>query len=92
MTTMIDQVSRSTTAIASAIEQQDAAAREIAGSVNQAARGSAQVTESTAVLADNVRETDSGASRVLDAARGVSADSDRLRTALSGFLQQIRAA
>jgi methyl-accepting chemotaxis protein len=92
MTTMIDQVSRSTTAIASAIEQQDAAAREIAGSVNQAAQGSAQVTESTAVLADNVRETDSGASRVLDAARGVSSDSDRLRTALSGFLEQIRAA
>ena len=92
MTTMIDQVSESTTAIAGAIEQQDAAAREIAGSVSQAAQGSAQVTESIAILSGNVRETDGGANRVLDAARGVSSDADRLRTALSGFLEQIRAA
>lgn len=92
MTSMIDQVSGSTTAIASAIEQQDAAAREIASSIAQATQGSAQVTESIAVLSGNVRETDDGANRVLDAARGVSEDAGRLRTALTGFLEQIRAA
>jgi methyl-accepting chemotaxis protein len=92
MTGMIDKVSESTTAIASAIEQQDAAAQEIASSVSQAAAGTAQVTESISALSTNVRETDEGANSVLDAARGVSGDADRLKTALAGFLEQIRAA
>ncbi|MHA6286969.1 methyl-accepting chemotaxis protein [Maricaulis sp. CAU 1757] len=92
MTQTIDKVSRRTTAIADAIEQQNAAAVEIAGNVAQAAAGTSEVTESLAVLSHNVRETDGGVRRVLQAAEGVEADSNRLRTALTGFLEQIRAA
>ena len=92
MATTIDRVSQSTTAIASAIEQQDAAAREIAGSVSQAATGTAQVTESISALSTHVRDTDAGAGEVLTAARGVSSDAERLKDALAGFLDQIRAA
>tara|TARA_R110002124_G_scaffold143119_2_gene307942 strand:- start:17 stop:1981 length:1965 start_codon:yes stop_codon:yes gene_type:complete len=92
MTQSIDRVSHSTGAIASAIGQQDAAAREIAGSVSQAAQGTAQVTESIAALSGNIRQTDAAANEVLSSARGVSGDSDRLRTALASFLKQIRAA
>jgi methyl-accepting chemotaxis protein len=92
MTETIDRVARGATAIASAVEQQDSAANEISASVAQAAAGTGQVTESIAALSCNVRETDESANEVLDAARGVSGDAERLKAALTGFLDQIRAA
>jgi methyl-accepting chemotaxis protein len=92
MTASIDRVSESGVAIATAVEQQDAAANEIASSVSQAAAGTEQVTESISSLSSDVRETDESASEVLQAARGVSGDADRLKGELAGFLDQIRAA
>jgi methyl-accepting chemotaxis protein len=92
MTDTIDRVARGAAAIAAAVEQQDSAANEISSSVAQAATGTGQVTESIAALSGNVRETDESANEVLDAARGVSGDAERLKVAMSGFLDQIRAA
>ncbi len=78
--------------IAAAVEQQGAAARDIAGNVLHAARGTQAVSSSIAGV--NQAATDSGAAarRVLGAASGLASEAEKLRSEVTGFLASIRTA
>ena len=80
------------TTIASAVEEQGAATREISGNVQQAATGTRQVSGNIAAAQRAATETGSAATTVLSAAGSLSRDSERLRTEVERFLAGVRAA
>jgi methyl-accepting chemotaxis protein len=80
------------TTIASAVEEQGAATREISGNVQQAAAGTRQVSGNIAAAQRAATETGSAAATVLTAAGSLSRDSARLRTEVERFLAGVRAA
>ena len=79
-------------AIAAAVEEQDAATQEIARNVEQAARGTQQVSGNIAGVTAAAGETGSAASQVLQAARLMAERSHDMRNAVDGFLAGVRAA
>lgn len=80
------------TAIAVAIEEQNAATGEIASNVNQAARGTEQVTVNIADVTQVATETGSAAAQVLGTASGLAQEAERLRGEVSNFISAVRAA
>ena len=80
------------TTIASAVEQQGAATREISGNVHQAAEGTRQVSGNVAAAQRATTETGSAAGTVLTAAGSLSRDAAELRTEVERFLESVRAA
>ena len=80
------------TTIASAVEQQGAATREISGNVHQAAEGTRQVSGNVAAAQRATTETGSAAGTVLTAAGSLSRDAAELRTEVERFLEGVRAA
>ncbi|HEY2246287.1 MAG TPA: methyl-accepting chemotaxis protein, partial [Bradyrhizobium sp.] len=78
--------------IAAAVEQQGAATREIAGNVQEAANGTAEVNDSILSVS---RASDAAAratARMLEAANGLSAQSDQLKVEVQSFLGSLHAA
>ena len=88
----IADINAISTTIAGAAEEQDAATREIARNVQQAAAGTTDVARSTASVADAARETGSAAERMLGAATELGGHSDSLRRQVDEFLAVVRAA
>ncbi|MGE5505187.1 MAG: methyl-accepting chemotaxis protein [Actinomycetota bacterium] len=84
----IDEIS---TTIASAVEEQTAATQEIARNVEEAARGTQEVSSSIVEVTKAASQAGSAAAEVLQTARGLSGNAGLLDTAVSGFLQQVRA-
>jgi methyl-accepting chemotaxis protein len=80
------------TTIASAVEQQGAATREISGNVHQAAEGTRQVSGNVAAAQRATTETGSAAGTVLSAAGSLARDAAELRTEVERFLDGVRAA
>lgn len=78
--------------IAAAVEQQGMATQEIARNVQEAAAGTMEVSGSIGGVTRSVGETGSAATKVLDAARDLSQQSDRLKQQVGGFLAAVRAA
>ena len=86
----IDEISN---AIAAAVDQQGSATREIAGNVQQAADGTREVNENiVSVIRGFERGSAASASKLLEAANGLSSQSDRLKSEVGGFLGSVRAA
>jgi methyl-accepting chemotaxis protein len=85
----IDQISGEITA---AVGQQDAATREISGNLHQAAERAREV--STGILNVNQASEQAGkaTSQLLDAANGLSSQSEQLKSELDHFLRSLRAA
>ncbi len=81
-----------TTAVAAAVEEQGAATGEIAGNIQQAAAGARQVSGSVSAAQDAAAQTGSIADTVLSAAGTLSGEAERLRSEVTGFLAQVRAA
>ncbi len=81
----IEQMSHITTAIASAVEEQDAATRNIAHSIDQTAQGVTEVTKSVIEVSDRAVETGAAADRVSKAASALSAESERLKKEAEQF-------
>ena len=79
-------------AIAGAVEQQGAATRHIAEAVQQAARGTDAVESNIAEVADAVGTTSTEAALVVDASRGMGAQSETLAVEMADFLTAMRAA
>jgi methyl-accepting chemotaxis protein len=79
-------------AIATAVEQQGAATSEIAGNVQQAASGTSEVNDNIVHVAQASADAGAAASRLLDAANGLSAQSEHLKIEVGGFLASVRAA
>jgi methyl-accepting chemotaxis protein len=85
-------ISQTSTAIASAVEQQGAATDEIARNVQQASGGTAQVTQNMAGVSESASKAGHAATEVLGAARDLSKQSTLLRGKVEAFLNAIKAA
>ena len=80
------------TAIAAAVEQQRAATNEISRNFQQAAEGTRAVTSTIGNVASLNQQTGQAGAALVESVKQVSADADRLRTAVEGFLGSVRAA
>lgn len=78
--------------IASAVEEQGAATREISRNVQMAAAGTQQVTRSVSEVEQGATETGAASGEVLSAARSLAKDSNRLNDEVHRFLSAVRAA
>jgi methyl-accepting chemotaxis protein len=78
--------------IAAAVDQQGAATREIAGNVQQAANGTRDVNDTILRVTRASDEAGRAVSKMLDAANGLSSQSDRLKTEVAGFLGSLHVA
>ncbi len=88
----IERLSEISSTIAAAVEEQGAATQEISRNVQQAAQGTQQVSSNITDVQRGASETGSASSQVLSAAQTLSADSGRLRSEVSKFLNSVRAA
>ncbi len=88
----IDQVHEIASAIASAVEEQGAATREIAANVQQAARGADAVSRTIVGVSQGSGDVGQAAAKLLGSAQDLSQRSDRLAQELKGYLTTIRAA
>ena len=78
------------TAIAAAVEQQDAATQEIAKSVEQASVGTTEVTRNIQDVTVAVGETKSAAGQVLESAGELSQQGETLSKEVGDFLIELR--
>ena len=85
----IDQIG---VAIASAIEEQGSATKEISRSVQEAARGTQEVNSNIAGVQQAADHTGSAAHQVLGAAAQLSSQSGDLAAQVNRFLSEVRAA
>ncbi|AWN49142.1 chemotaxis protein [Methylobacterium terrae] len=90
--TRIREISGLTTAIAAAVEEQNAATHEIVRNVSQAAAGAGDVMAGTASVSASAEETGRNAARVIAASSEVSDRSRELSAQTEGFLRSVRAA
>jgi methyl-accepting chemotaxis protein len=88
----IEQISRISTAIASAIEEQGAATQEIARNTQEAARGTEQVSATISGVNQAASETGTAATQVLASAEQLGRQSEIIRRDVGTFLDKIRAA
>jgi methyl-accepting chemotaxis protein len=88
----IAEINEISNAIATAVEQQGAATREISGNVQQAANGTKDVNDNMVGVAKASGELGTSASKLLDAANGLSSQSERLKFEVDSFLGSVRAA
>ncbi|GLH79910.1 hypothetical protein SSBR45G_48190 [Bradyrhizobium sp. SSBR45G] len=88
----IEKLSEISSTIAAAVEEQGAATQEIARNVQQAAAGTGEVSSNVAHVQRGAMETGSASSQVLSAAKLLSANSTRLKSEVSRFMQTVRAA
>ena len=87
--TEIDQIG---VAIASAIEEQGSATREISRSVQEAARGTQEVNANISGVQRAADHTGTAAGQVLGAAEQLSSQSKDLAGQVNRFLSEVRAA
>lgn len=91
MSTMTE-VNDYTTAIAAAVEQQGQATTSISRNVQQAASGTKDVAFNISGVSNSVDETRTSASSVQAASHSLSSQANTLRTMISDFLNEVRAA
>jgi methyl-accepting chemotaxis protein len=78
--------------IASAVEEQDAVTQQIARNVQEAAKGTGQVSNSIIGVNQAATVTDAAANQVLSSAEDLSRKAETLRADVDNFLARIRAA
>ncbi|MGF3022210.1 methyl-accepting chemotaxis protein [Methylobacterium aquaticum] len=88
----IREISSVTTAIAAAVEEQNAATQEIVRNVSQAASGAGEVMSGTASVSASAEETGKTAARVIAASAGLTDRSRALGAQTDAFLKTVRAA
>jgi methyl-accepting chemotaxis protein len=88
----IAQIDEISSEIAAAVDQQGAATREIAGNVQQAANGTKDVNDNILSVTQASDEAGRAASKMLDAANGLSSQSERLKSEVQSFLGSLHAA
>jgi methyl-accepting chemotaxis protein len=88
----IAEINEISKAIAAAVDQQGAATREISGNVQQAASGTKEVDANIGGVALASNEIGTAASKLHDAANGLSSQSERLKLEVSSFLRSVQAA
>jgi methyl-accepting chemotaxis protein len=88
----IAEINEISSAIATSVEQQGAATREIDGNVRQAAHSSKDVNANIAGVTTAANNVGQASGQVMDAAAGLSSQSEKLKTEVNSFLNSIRAA
>ncbi|PKU26120.1 methyl-accepting chemotaxis protein [Telmatospirillum siberiense] len=88
----IADISEISAAIASVVEQQSAAAREIARNVQQAAVGTQQISSTIGGVRDAASETREASGHVLKSSRSLSSQTQALKQVVVSFLGGVRLA
>jgi methyl-accepting chemotaxis protein len=88
----ISGIDEKMTAIAAAVEQQRAATTEISRNFQHAAQGTREVTDTIGSVAKLNQETGNAGSVLSQSVTKMSADADRLRVAVEGFLGAVKTA
>jgi methyl-accepting chemotaxis protein len=88
----ISGIDEKMTAIAAAVEEQRAATTEISRNFQQAAQGTREVTDTIGGVAKLNQETGNAGTVLSESVKKMSADADRLRTAVEGFLGAVKTA
>jgi methyl-accepting chemotaxis protein len=89
---IIGQVSEISTSIASAVEEQGAATKEITRNTQEAARSTQEVFSNIAGVSQGAGMTEAAADQVLTSADQLGSTSERLKQEVDAFLAAIRAA
>ncbi|HTP85220.1 MAG TPA: methyl-accepting chemotaxis protein [Alphaproteobacteria bacterium] len=92
ITGTIGRINEIATTIASAVEEQGAATKEIARNVQQASAGTAEVSSNITGVTQAAGETGAASSQVLGAAGELAKQGETLRADVSQFLANIRSA
>lgn len=92
ITDTIGKVDETSTAIASAVEQQGAVTQQISHDVIQAAEGTREVAASIAVISDATQQTGVAAEQLLASAGELAWNGEVLRAQVSAFLSEVRTA
>lgn len=88
----IAEINHVSSAIATAVEQQGAATREIARNIQHAAGGTSEVSSNIVGVSDASTQAGTAANDVLDASGELRRETDILRGEIDTFLSSIRAA
>jgi methyl-accepting chemotaxis protein len=88
----ISGIDEKMTAIAAAVEQQRAATTEISRNFQHAAQGTREVTDTIGSVAKLNQETGNAGTVLSGSVQKMSADADRLRVAVEGFLGAVKTA
>lgn len=88
----IDRINETTVSISAAMEEQDAATREIARNAQSTAERTQGVTQNVSRVSQSVSEAGQSAQEVLAVAGALSDQSDSLRQQVDRFLNSVRAA
>lgn len=88
----ISEISMITTSIAVAMEEQSATSRDIARNIEEAAKGTGEVSSNITVVSQGASVTGQAASTVQAASSDVASQSERLQKDVEEFLAGIRAA
>jgi methyl-accepting chemotaxis protein len=88
----IEEINEISSAISSAVDQQSGSTKEIAGNVQRAATGTRDVKGNIHGVTQAANEAGVAASKLLDAANGLSSQSEQLRVEVNSFLGSIQAA
>ena len=86
----IETIREVTTAIAGAVEEQGAATSEIADNTRRAAQGTQDVSGTIADVGQAVEETGQASGQLLDLSASLSRQSDRLKSEVDAFVDQLR--
>ena len=86
---IMEEVSRYTTSIASAVSQQGAATNEISGSVQRVVQGTQTVSNSVYAVSEKAGETTHRAADVLQSSRNVTQKAGELDTMIEDFFKQV---
>jgi methyl-accepting chemotaxis protein len=90
--TTIDEMREISNFVATTMDNQGAATRDIALNTQQVASGTAEVTANTEAVSESMQATGSAATQVVSAAVELNRQADALRGEIGRFLQDIRAA
>jgi methyl-accepting chemotaxis protein len=87
----ISKVEQIATTIASAVEEQSAATREISGNASQAAAGTDEVARNVERVKNAAGDAGSAAGQVLEASGELAQQADALRREVDSFIARVRA-
>ncbi len=88
----IDSIGNLSSGIASAVEEQSAATREISRNVQEAATGTSIVSQNIGDVSQSASQTGEAAGTVLSAAESLTKQSETLRGAIDDYLGKVKAA
>ncbi|MDH3474550.1 MAG: methyl-accepting chemotaxis protein, partial [Rhodospirillales bacterium] len=92
ITKTIHTISETATAIAGAVEEQQAATQEIARNVQEASTGTQEVSSNIGGVEQAAGETGASANQVLEASRELQTQGQKLRDEIEGFLKTLNVA